>query len=368
MLATIMEMEPSILQKQCSDGTVFRASDSYVRAWMHDALRYSRRKGTRAAHKLPVDWEDQVEQSFLRKAYIVKEYDVLPELFVNSDQTQGIYAPGDKLTWAETGAKQIDLAGNEEKRAFTILISISNDGTLLPFQAIYHGLTSKSCPSTTAPCYDEAIAAGFRFEFSGTKTYWSNQKTMREFVDNILAPYFENSKKKLNRPPEQRCIWQMDVWSVHRSLEFREWMKANHPTIILDYVPGGCTGVAQPCDVGFQRGFKLSLKRSYHEDLVQEILDQKKAGAKIITLDTRLPLLRDRSVRWLWNAYKVLNKKAFIQKVRRTFKDTWSHPSYRLSRLVVFENGTCLGNLSQVMQLAKSFVISLETILHSFER
>lgn len=314
MLGTIIEMEPSILDATFPDGSTFCASDTYVRVWLADAMRWSRRKGTRAAHKLPANWEELVERSFIRKVHLIKEYDILSCLYVNSDQTQVVYAPGDKMTWAERGAKQIELQGHDEKRAFTVLVSLANDGTLLPFQAIYQGYTPCSCPSAAAPHYDDAVNAGIRFEHSNSKNYWSNQKTMQEFVNSILAPYFEEAKRKVGRPPEQKCIWQIDVWSVHRSLEFRQWMAKNHPTIILDYVPGGCTGVAQPADVGFQRAFKLSIKRSYHEDLVTEILDQRKKGEEI-SFDTRLPVLRNRSVRWLWNAFKVLGKDTFIRKV-----------------------------------------------------
>jgi hypothetical protein len=82
--------------------------------------------------------------------------------------------------------------------------------------------------------------------------YWSNQKTMQLFVDHILAPYFEETKVKLGCPAHQKSLWTIDVWSVHRSNEFLDWMSAKHPTIIVDFVPGGCTGVAQPCDVGIQ--------------------------------------------------------------------------------------------------------------------
>ncbi|KAF8233300.1 hypothetical protein L208DRAFT_1267170 [Tricholoma matsutake] len=53
-------------------------------------------------------------------------------------------------------------------------------------------------------------------------------------------------------------------------------MKIIHHTIILDCIPGGCTGVAQLCDVGIQQPWKLSIKRSYHEDIVSKILEQLK--------------------------------------------------------------------------------------------
>ncbi len=174
MVATILESHPEIFDKQFHDGSCFKASDSFVCSWLHDALYWSPRKATRAAHKLPEDWENQCTKSFFRKAYSIKLEDIPPALFVNSDQTQVTYAPGDKMTWAATGSKQVSLVGMKEKRAFTMMVSVAADGTLLPFQAIYAGKGSRSLPKSSSPCFSDAVKAGFKFTPSGTKTYWSN--------------------------------------------------------------------------------------------------------------------------------------------------------------------------------------------------
>ena len=94
-------------------------------------------------------------------------------------------------------------------------------------------------------------------------------------------------------------------------------MKTTHPTIMLDFVPGGCTGVAQPCDVGIQRPLKLSLKRSYHEDIVSDVVNQLKAGNEVVSIDTRLAVIRDRSVRWIWNAYQSINNADLVKKASK---------------------------------------------------
>jgi hypothetical protein len=215
MLAIIIWMAPEIMQQKFKDGSTFRASDSFVRLWLHSAMGWSQRKGTRAAQKLPDNWEDQCEKSALRKAYLIKEYDIPAELYANSDQTQRLYAAGDKLMYTKTGAKQVSVIGGDEKRAFTVMVTVTSAGLLLLFQSIFQGKTNCSCPNKESPHYNDAIAAGFRFKFSGTKTYWANQTTMKTFVDEILALYFEQMKKKLDRPPEQKSLWQIDVWSVH---------------------------------------------------------------------------------------------------------------------------------------------------------
>ena len=72
---------------------------------------------------------------------------------------------------------------------------------------------------------------------------------MQLFVDHILAHYFDEMKAQLGWPLGQKALWQI-------SNEFLNWMHEKHPNIFLDFVPAGCTGVVQPCDVGIQHPFK----------------------------------------------------------------------------------------------------------------
>ena len=154
---------------------------------------------------------------------------------------------------------------------------------------------------------------------------------MHTLVDEIIAPYFSKQKAKLGLPETQKSIWQIDVWSVHRSKEFRGWMGAHHPNIILDFVPGGTTGVWQACDVGMQRIFKHSLKRSYHEDVVRVILKQIEDATDIIEIDKRLAVLQDQSVSWLWTAHQTLNRPEIVKKVSYLHHIRSTSPNYPLS-------------------------------------
>jgi hypothetical protein len=97
------------------------------------------------------------------------------------------------------GAKQVSIIGGDEKCAFTVMVTVTSARLLLLFQSIFQGKTNCSCPNEELPHYNDAIAAGFRFKFSGTKTYWANQTIMKSFVNEILVLYFEQMKKKLDR-------------------------------------------------------------------------------------------------------------------------------------------------------------------------
>jgi len=79
-------------------------------------------------------------------------------------------------------------------------------------------------------------------------------------------------------------------------------MKINYPNIYVSFVPGGCTGVWQPLDVGIQCVMKLSMQQSAHQDVMKEVQDQLTKGVTDIKVDTTVGTLHDRSVRWVVNA------------------------------------------------------------------
>jgi hypothetical protein len=317
MVANIQKATPELFNQPQIDGTFFKCSESFVRKFLHNTMGWSEHRATKAAHKLPDNYEHILNNAFLREASVVCDHAIPSALRVNTDQTQLVYQQGTQRTWMQSGSKQVSTIGQEEKHAFTLVPSISASGVLLPMQSIFHGKTPASCPSRKACLYDEAQKLKYQMLPSKTATYWSTQATMRTLVDEIIAPYFDNMKVELHLPSTQCSIWKIDCWSVHKSEEFLTWMKRNHPFIIVIFVPGGCTGLFQPLDVGIQRALKLSIKRSAHHDIVQEVLDQIEGGvaSESLKVDTTLGTLRDRSVQWIVNAVHDIDKKDLILKV-----------------------------------------------------
>lgn len=318
MVAYIDHDAPELFERVLSDGSKFKCADSFVRKYLRDTMGWSERCATRAAQKLPADYEAILHAAFLREAYVIRDHAIPTELRVNTDQTQTIYQQGTKSTWTKKGEKQVSTLGQEEKRAFTLVPSISASGVLLPMQAIYFGKTTQSVPNAKAAKYDEAVELGFVMLPSKSDTYWSTHETMHALVDTILAPYLDAQKVKLSLPQSQCSIWKIDCWSVHKSVDFMSWMEERHANIIVLFIPGGCTGVFQPLDVAIQRPLKQSVKRSAHRDIVDEATAQLVKGvpADELKLNTTLGVLRNRSVGWIVNAIHDINKKELILKVR----------------------------------------------------
>jgi hypothetical protein len=81
-----------------------------------------------------------------------------------------------------------------------------------------------------------------------------------QWVEEIVLFYVREVKLQPGLPDKQCTILYVDCWSVHRSEEFRHWIRATQLLILLIFVPATCTGILHPAEVGLQRVVKHRLK------------------------------------------------------------------------------------------------------------
>lgn len=304
----------------------FQCRDSFVMKFLQVEMKWSLRCATRPGKKTPNDLLQILTDTFLRFSWSISKFNIHAVFVVNSDQTMVYFAANAKETYDAIGSKQVEVVGLDERRGFTLMVGISMSGEVLPFQAIYCGRSSASLPSPNAPGFKKATQElKFQFEYSKTDNHWSTIRTMKSYVTDILVPYFESHRNKL-KLPNQICIWQIDCWSVHRSLEFRSWMSMTYPWVHIHFVPANCTGLFQPCDVGIQRILKLAIRRSVLKDIVDDTMDQLDSGITPdrITFDKRMGVVRNRSVTWLVNGYGAINNPEIVQKVTILLLCNWN--------------------------------------------
>lgn len=310
MLAMIQHHAPHLFQATVgADKRPFLCSETFVRRFIYEHLRWVPRMSTRAAQKTPVDAEQQIYELFLRLALLVRDAGIRhPSLIDNFDQTQVVMANNDARTLDIEGSKQVGVVGKEEKRAFTAVVGVSASGDVLPTQLVFKGGSDRSLPTRNAPGREDASQLGMIYSWNPA-TYWSDLSSMKVFFEKIIVPYFMRQKELLHYPEDQECVVLLDCWSVHRGKEFRRLVHQNWPWLRLRYIPGGTTGLAQPCDVGIQRPYKLSIKRSQLQDVVSETLTHLKADddPSSLKLDSRIGTLRDRAVAWTVKAWKDIN-------------------------------------------------------------
>jgi hypothetical protein len=88
------------------------------------------------------------------------------------DQTGVLLMIANNKTYNEKGARQVDIYGREEKRAYTLCVGSMPTGTLLPFQQIWSGASKRSLPSDKASGMDEAKHLGFHFAFISLSAFY----------------------------------------------------------------------------------------------------------------------------------------------------------------------------------------------------
>ncbi|KAI9571895.1 hypothetical protein HD554DRAFT_2203156 [Boletus coccyginus] len=195
-------------------------------------LNWSPQKGTRVAVKLPTNAEDKCEECFFQM------------LVVSFDQIGNFILPSSGSTFAEHGSQQVDIIAKDKKRAYTLLVASTPDGTFLPFQQVWDGASEHSLPSRNASGMTEAREQGFDFAFVKSRkkrNHFSTLKTMKEWVENIFEPYRCSVIKADPLPDnEQVCIIYLDCYPVHADQDFRTYIADGFSYIILCFVPARC--------------------------------------------------------------------------------------------------------------------------------
>jgi len=157
--------------------------------------------------------------------------------------------------------------------------------------------------------------------------HWANEETMREYVREVLVPYYKAQKVRLGLPLDYPCVWLIDCWSVHIKDSFIAWVQSQYPFIRILFIPANCTGLMQPCDLAGQRDLKCilrsigtlfamvqmreALKRL--EGLSEEERQQKiEEGA--LKIDTSISVVKPLLPGWLLEAQKELIRRRALLK------------------------------------------------------
>ncbi|CAK5275046.1 unnamed protein product [Mycena citricolor] len=297
MMAIMTEMKPEILTSR------FHCSERFVRSFLESTLDWSTRAATRAAKHIPDNASELCERTFFRLVHAIESEHIPAKLIINYDQTGMYLLPNNSQTFEQRGAKQVSVVAKDEKRAYTLGIATACDGSILPLEQVWGGATNRSLPKATADGFADGKTRGFHFTFAASDkrtSHFSTIKTMKELFKQIFQSYVDSviaADDDLDE--DQKWIVYYDIYPVHTSTELREFLHQQFPNLILIYVPGNCTGLLQPQDVGIQRVAKHKLRQGLMEFLVRAYQSQSAAGIKPedVKFSSSLPVLRDASVR-----------------------------------------------------------------------
>lgn len=217
------------------------------------------------------------------------------------DQTGVHLVPASNWTYETTGASSVAVLGAEDKRQITACIASSLAGDMLPLQLIFQGKTARSLPPPSL----NIKACGAHLTFSDN--HWSSQETMQQYIENVIMPYANGSIDRHRLATDANIILVLDVWAVHKSEEFRRFLRTRHPRIHLVFVPANCTSKLQVADVALQRPFKNGIRKRFNQWAAQHIVEQI-ADEKIIGLSELLKMssIKPLAAQWCIESWQEL--------------------------------------------------------------
>lgn len=164
---------------------------------------------------------------------------------------------------------------------------------------------------------------------------------MKSYIHDVLSVYF-NKKQALHNQKSQVCLWTINCWSVHHSQEFCDWMHKNYPWILVWYIPGGCTGIFQLCDVSIQWILKHAMKKMALSHIIKETIVHlhlnNNEDPRTILLTEAIKVLQNQLVEWLVDGYKAINKPEVVKKVCTSHSPTPANLSTLILGLEVMQS------------------------------
>ena len=174
-----------------------------------------------------------------------------PAFVINMDQTP--YNPKDAptKTLAQKGSKTVSVKELKSTVGrITACLSVCANGTKLPplviFKALPGGNVEKELKTYTRGA-----------EYIVQENAWTDERVMLHWVENVLGPYVEKAPKGIVPYlilDKYACHYQGSVAKAIEDLGV-EW----------DIIPGGCTGLTQPIDIGIGKPWKNRVRYRFED-------------------------------------------------------------------------------------------------------
>ena len=239
-------------------------------------MGYVKRKATSKA-KVSVENFAEIKADFLLDIKQVIVMDEIPaELVINFDQTGLNIVPVSDWTMEVEGSKRVEVASKDDKKQITAVLGGSCVGHFLPPQIIYQGKTPRCLPNYDFP---------EKWDFTYSANHWSNETTMKEYIDNMLLPYIKEKRRNLNLADDYPALVLFDNFKAQCTSNLLTLLDQNKINVVL--IPANCTDRLQPLDVSVNKAVKNQLRTQFQSWYARQVCHQRQEGEEIKPIDLK---------------------------------------------------------------------------------
>ena len=259
-----------------------------------------RRASTKA--KVAVQNFDELKTQFLLDIKVVVEMDEIPPaLVINWDQTGIHYVPVASWTMDKEGSKRVEIVAVDDKRQITAVFAGSLAGDFLPLQLIYKGTTKRCLPQVNFPS---------DWHITHSHNHWSNENTMKAYIEEILIPYVSEKRKELKLPSEYPALPIFDKFTGQGTQGLLQLLQDNDIRVVM--VPANCTDRLQPLDVSVNKPAKTFLREQFHKWYAEKICQHIREETAVTPVDLRLSIVKPLGAQWMIQLYDYMKSKPEI--------------------------------------------------------
>ncbi len=176
---------------------------------------------------------------------------------LNMDQTLVFFLMSTKRTLEVVGKRTIHIrmSTNDTRRA-TVAVMIAGDGTVLPSMIIFKGKHNGRITRSEFTMYP----AGHHY--CCQEAAWMDKRVMLAWVEKVLAPYVAMA------PEDIIPLLILDSYRCHMMASVVS--KIQELGVEVKHIPGRCTSLCQPVDVGFNKPFKSHIQKMWINWMIAE--------------------------------------------------------------------------------------------------
>ena len=192
------------------------------------------------------------------------------------------------------GAKIVPIAHSDDKRQSTAVLTITVAGEYLPPQLLYQGKTPKCHPQ---------ISFLTGWDVWHSHNHWSNEITMKHYIDNIIAPFV----LRFNHP----AIAIFDNFRGQTTVNILSHLKSHN--IVPLQLPANCIDKLQPLDISVNKPMKDYPEKRFQQWYALEVKTQlETVPLSEVKVDVSLQVVKCPSANWIIYGWQELEERSEV--------------------------------------------------------
>lgn len=230
-----------------------RAKDQAVRRFIakHSLVhRVHTHQSQRSMEEVREEAKDWMEQARLRLFGRNLDY------VLNMDQTPIFFSCVPRTTLETAGSRTVNIrTSTTSTMRVTVAVTVTASGKMLPSMFVFKGKKGGRIAREFATF--PACA-----KYTVQDRAWMDERILQEWIAKVLKPYVEAA------PPGVQPIIFLDSYRCHMMGSVVNAM--TELGVQVEHIPGGCTGLCQPVDVGINAPLKSRVRHLWEDWMIEQ--------------------------------------------------------------------------------------------------